>query len=124
LDEEPVWIRITPVASAPDLLERIGTLVRFGRYRVRLHATRHMIEEGFDEGDIIAALTSRGGRILEEYGDQQRCLIVGTYPVGRAGRMHLHVVCDYSDTEIIDIVTAYIPQRPWWVTPYRRGRVQ
>ena len=66
------------MASVPDLLERIGTLVRFGRYRLRLHATRHMIEEGFDEGNIIAVLTSRGCRILEEYGEQHRCLIVGT----------------------------------------------
>jgi hypothetical protein len=31
-----------------DVLERIRTLVGARRYRVRLHAVRHMIEEGFD----------------------------------------------------------------------------
>jgi hypothetical protein len=34
----------------------------------------------------------------------------------------LHVVCDLSDEEVLDIVTAYIPQPPWWVTPSRRGQ--
>jgi hypothetical protein len=45
--------------SEPALLERIATLARFGRYRVRIHAVRHMLEEGFDERDIIEALTGR-----------------------------------------------------------------
>ena len=34
----------------------------------------------------------------------------------------LHVVCDYSNDEVVDIVTAYIPPKPWWETPSRRGR--
>lgn len=29
---------------------------------------------------------------------------------------------DYSNKKVIDIVTAYIPQKPWWVTPTQRGR--
>lgn len=62
----------------PDLLERIAALVRSGRYRLRLHAVRHMIEEGFDEGNIIEALTGHGRKILEEYPDQHRCLVLGS----------------------------------------------
>jgi hypothetical protein len=63
--------------NEPALLERIATLARFGRYRVRIHAVRHMLEEGFDERDLIAALTGRGRKILEEYPEQNRCLILG-----------------------------------------------
>ena len=39
----------------------------------------------------------------------------------------LHVVCDYSNQEVVDIVTiltSYIPNRPWWETPSRRGKVR
>ena len=34
----------------------------------------------------------------------------------------LHTLCDLSDERVVDIVTAYIPQRPWWATPTQRGR--
>lgn len=110
--------------SEPALLERIAALARFGRYRVRLHAVRHMLEEGFEERDVIEVLTGRGRKILEVYPEQNRCLILGSFAVGRKSRVHLHVVCDHSDPEVLDIVTAYIPQAPWWVTPSRRGKRQ
>jgi hypothetical protein len=111
--------------TEPPLLERIAALARFRRYRLRLHAVRHMLEEGFDEGNIIEVLTGRGRKILEEYPEQQRCLgclALGSCAIGRNTRIHLHVVCDLSDEEVLDIVTAYIPQPPWWVTPSRRGQ--
>lgn len=110
------------MSSEPALLGRIAALAGFGRYRVRLHAVRHMIEEGFDESNIIEALTGRGRKILEEYPEQQRCLVLGSYAIGRKARLHLHAVCDLSDEEVLDIVTAYIPQPPWWATPSRRGQ--
>ena len=27
-----------------------------------------------------------------------------------------------SNENVVDIVTAYVPQRPWWVSPTQRGR--
>ncbi len=82
-----------------------------------------MIEEGFGEEDMIAALAG-AGRIVEDYPDDCRCLIVG-YFMGTGPRpCPLHMVCDYSSHEVVDIVTAYVPQRPWWVTPTKRGRTQ
>lgn len=108
--------------SEPPLLERIAALAGFGRYRLRLHAARHMLEEGFEERNIIEALTGRGRKILEEYPEQHRCLVLGSCAMGRKSRIHLHVVCDLSDEEVLDIVTAYIPQAPWWVAPSRRGQ--
>lgn len=50
------------VSNAADILGRIKTLVRFRRYRLRLHAIRHMIEEGFDERDIVEVLTGPRSR--------------------------------------------------------------
>ena len=110
------------MSKAPDLSHRIRVLVRSGRYRLRLHTVRHMLEEGFDEGNIIETLTGPGAKVLEEYPEQQRCLVLGSYAVSPRRRNVLHAVCDYSDPEIVDIVTAYIPQRPWWETPTRRGK--
>ena len=34
----------------------------------------------------------------------------------------IHMVCDYSNRKLVDIVTAYIPQRLWWISPVRRGK--
>ena len=87
------------MSSEPALVGRIAALAGFGRNRVRLHAVRHMIEEGFDESNIIEALTGGGRKVLEEYPEQQRCLVFGSCAMGRKARVHLHVVCDLSDEE-------------------------
>ena len=52
-------------------------------------------------------LTGRGRKILEEYPEQQRCLVLGSCAIGRRTRLHLHVVCDLSDEEVLDIVTVF-----------------
>jgi hypothetical protein len=98
------------------LLENIKKLIASGRYRVRQHAVRHMLEEGFAEEDLIEALAG-DSRILEHYPDDFRCLILGYFSTGVDVRAPLHAVCDYSNGGLVDIVTAYVPQRPWWLTP-------
>jgi hypothetical protein len=105
-----------------ELLAKIKALAAARKYRVRLHAVRHMIEEGFSEENIIEALTGRS-KILEDYPDELRCLIFGYFKMNGEARSPLHVVCDYSSNEVIDIVTTYIPQKPWWLTPTKRGRI-
>jgi hypothetical protein len=79
-----------------------------------------MIEEGFSEKDVVCILVG-DGRILESYAEDNRCLIYGHYTAENSGRLPLHIVCDYSNNKLIDVVTAYIPQKPWWITPTRRG---
>ncbi len=109
------------VSDERQLLQRIKALTAADCYRIRLHAVRHMIEEGFTEEDTVEALTGRS-TILENYPEDLRCLVLGYFAVG--GTVHpLHVVCDYSNIGVVDIVTAYFPQKPWWATPSRRGRV-
>lgn len=83
---------------------------------------RHMLEEGFDERNIIEVLTGHGRRIPEDYPEQRRCLVIGSCVIERQTRVPLHLVYDYSDQEVLDVVTAYIPQAPWWVTPSKRGQ--
>ena len=102
-------------------IDRIPRLVAASQYRVGLHAVRHMIEEGFDERQLVEALRGRV-HVLEEYPDEGRCLVLGRFHFTPATTSALHILCDLSDERVLDIVTAYIPQRPWWVTPTQRGR--
>lgn len=107
-----------------ELLDKIRDLVRRRRYRVRLHAVRHMVEEGFSEEDVIEAVTEERSVILEHYPDDLRCLVLGYFTLGERTASPLHVVCDYSQEDVVDLVTAYIPQKPWWMTPTKRGKAR
>ena len=107
--------------ASEDLLSKIKQLVLAGRYRVRIHAVRHMIEEGFSEKDVIKALVE-DSRIIEMYEEDERCLILGNFLWNRGKKSPLHVVCDYSNPNIIDLITAYVPQMPWWTSPTKRGK--
>jgi hypothetical protein len=79
-----------------------------------------MVEEGFDESQATQAIVG-DGRLLEDYPEDRRCLILGK--LAEEGRSRfVHIVCDYSDPECVDLVTAYVPQRPWWNTPTQRPR--
>src|SRR5438067_261494 len=104
-----------------ELLKRIKGLINAKKYRVRIHAVRHMIEEGFTEENLLDAITGKS-KILEHYPDELRCLVFGSFLMSTKTRSPLHVICDYSNEEIVDIITAYIPQKPWWITPTKRGR--
>jgi hypothetical protein len=110
----PSDIPATPIGQ-------IRRLAAANQYRVRLHAVRHMIEEGFDEDQLLEAL--RGHiRVLEEYPDEHRFLVLGRFHFTATTTSALHVLCDLSSESVLDIVTAYVPQRPWWATPTQRGR--
>ncbi len=103
-------------------LETLQVQVQEKHYSIRSHAVDHMFKESFSERHIIDAILT--GRILEAYPEECRCLILG-YPRLQPNEdtpIPLHVVCDYYDPTWVDIVTAYVPQRPWWVTPTQRGR--
>ena len=82
-----------------------------------------MVEEGFTEQNIIAAIEGKS-RILENYDEESRCLIVGYFRLSDKVRCPLHIVCDYSDASVLDIVTAYIPEKPWWSTPTKRRQIE
>jgi len=103
-----------------DLLAKIKKLIDDGCYRVKIHAVKHMVEEGFSEKDVIASITGES-KIIEIYDEDKRCLILGHFLWNDKIKSPIHMVCDYSSRKLIDIVTAYIPQRPWWISPVKRG---
>jgi hypothetical protein len=106
-----------------EFLLRIKRLVAAKQYRVRIHAVLHMIDEGFTEAHICEAITGPC-TLLEDYRLEKRCLIGGRFHTGETTQRPLHIVCDDSVEGAIDIVTAYIPRRPWWMTPKKRGRTR
>jgi hypothetical protein len=79
-----------------------------------------MIEEGFDETQLVEAMSGRL-QLLEQYSEESRCLILGRFHFTPKASSALHIVCDLSNENVLDVVTAYIPQRPWWSTPTQRG---
>jgi hypothetical protein len=107
-----------------ELLGKIRDLVRRRKYRVRLHAVRHMVEEGFGEEDMTEAVAGERSVVLEHYPDDFRCLALGYFTLGERAASPLHVVCDYSQEAVVDLVTADIPQKPWWLTPTKRGGIR
>jgi len=86
-------------------IDQIPRLVVASQYRVGLHAVRHMIEEGFDEHQMVETLRGRI-RVLEEYPDEHRSLVLGRFHFTAATTSALDVVCELSDELVLDIVTA------------------
>lgn len=103
------------------LLDKIKRLIKYKKYRIRIHAIRHMVEDGFDEEDVVEAIIGKS-KIIENYPDDCRCLILCRFHFTDAIISPLHIVCDYPRYESVDIVTAYIPERPWWISPIKRGK--
>jgi hypothetical protein len=106
-----------------EVLAKLRSLLTERNYRIRIHAVRHMVEEGFTEQNIIAAIEGKS-RILENCSEESRCLIVGYFRLSDKVRCPLHIVCDYSDANVLDIVTVYIPEKPWWSTPTKRRQIE
>ncbi len=106
------------------ILKKIKEAVKNGDYALRPHTVSHMLAEGFEEANIVEGVGN--GKILEHYSKEYRCLIVGNFQLTTNLRESIHVVVDYwsesQEIDWVDLVTAYIPQRPFWETPYRRGR--
>lgn len=101
-------------------LERIRELVQAGRFTVSKHSLVHRLKEGFSVDDMIYAVLH--GKLIEDYPERQRCLIYAEVPLTARMTIPLHVVCDYSDEEWIDLVTAYIPAPEEWETPIKRQK--
>ena len=106
------------------MFKHIREAVQNGNYALRPHTVSHILAEGFDEGHIIEAVGN--GKILEDYIEEDRCLVAGTFQLSENIKESLHIVLDYwsasEEIDWVDIVTAYIPRRPFWETPYKRGK--
>jgi len=107
--------------AQPMDIDRIRALVRDGAYLVKRDAILHAIKEGFNRDDMVAAIHS--GQIIEEYPERERVLICGPTSLSPVRVIYLHVVCEYSDPNYVQFVSAYIPDElSWEWPPFRRRR--
>jgi hypothetical protein len=103
-------------------IRRLGELLpllREGRYRIGPHVAKHMLQEGFIEHDILQAI--QWGREMAVYPQDGRMLVLGYMIFPPNLKLPLHVVLEYHQPRQVDIVTAFIPQKPYDI--YSRGRV-
>ena len=89
------------------------------QFRLGWHAVQHMFEEGFSHEDLIASLLAKM-TVLEEYEAENRVLLLGYFHAGGT-LCPLHAVCEFSQPDHVDIITAYIPGRPHWINERQRG---
>ena len=100
-------------------LNELLPLIEAGRYKLGPHAARHMLQEGFVEKDVLSAL--KWGRELALYPEDERMLVLGYMIFGARLRLPLHVVLEFEKPRWVDIITAFIPERPHRV--YSRARL-
>ena len=84
-------------------------LVLDGKYFFYAHALTEAKKDGVTPEDVVHAILT--GEVIEEYPDRQRVLVFATISQG----MPLHVVCDYSQANVLLIVTVYIPDDRLWI---------
>ncbi len=95
-------------------IETVRRLIREGKYYFYAHALSEAKKDGVTPEDAVHVVLT--GEIIEEYPERQRVLVYGMMSV----QIPLHVVCDYSNDELILIPTIYIPSRRRWVSSQRR----
>jgi hypothetical protein len=84
-------------------LNEVRRLVLEGKYFFYIHALTEAKKDGVTPEDAVHAILT--GEVIEEYSDRQRCLVFAVLP----DKVPLHVVCDYSQANMLLIVTIYIP---------------
>lgn len=93
-------------------IERIRDFVENDRYEFYAHAITEAKKDGVEPEDVVYVILT--GKIIEGYPDRKRMLIYGKMLNG----LPLHVVCDYSDREVLYIPTVYIPSDEEWTHDY------
>lgn len=99
-------------------LQLIQQKIKLEQYEISYHAEKERYEEDITLADIETAIHS--GEILEDYPDDPRgssCLMLG-YSQGRA----IHLVCGYTTTGWIRIITVYLPKMPKWSDDRTRNK--
>ena len=97
-------------------IEEIRDFVQNEKYEFYSHAITEGKKDGVEPEDIIYVLLT--GKIIERYPKRRRVLVYGTMLNG----LPLHVVCDYSDEDIMYISTVYIPSEKEWTNNYQRRK--
>jgi len=97
-------------------IETIRSFIRREEYEYYSHAITESKKEGVEPEDVVYVLLS--GKIIERYPERSRVLVYGRM----LNNLPLHVVCDYSDEELIYIPTVYIPNKKEWTHNFQRRK--
>jgi hypothetical protein len=97
-------------------IESIRRFIENEKYEYYSHAITEAKKDGIEPEDIIYVLLI--GKIIERYPERDRVLVYGEM----SNKLPLHVVCDYSDDDLIYIPTVYIPSREEWTHNYQRRK--
>jgi hypothetical protein len=97
------------VETAAVDLDEMRRLVLEGKYFFYTHALTEAKKDGIVPEDAIRTVLI--GEVIEEYPERERVLIFAMLP----HRIPLHVLCDYSQVNVLLIVTMYIPDDRLWI---------
>jgi hypothetical protein len=97
-------------------IDKIRKLLKDEKYAYYTHAITEAKKDGVEPEDIAYVLLT--GSIIEQYPERQRVLVYGKM----LNSVPLHVVCNYSDSDMLYIVTVYIPSGEGWESTYRRRK--
>ena len=97
-------------------IDKIKDFIRTECYRFYTHAITEAKKDGVEPEDIVYALLK--GKIIERYPERQRALVYGKM----LNELPVHVVCNYSDPELLYVVTVYIPSDEEWGGNYQRRK--
>jgi len=100
---------VTIVEATSVDLDGIRRLVLEGKYFFYAHALTEAKKDEVAPEDAVHAILT--GEVIEEYPDRQRVLVSAMLP----HKTPLHVVCDYSQVNVLLIVTVYIPDNRLWI---------
>lgn len=98
-------------------IEEIQEKIRREEYQISFHAEEERYAEDVAIHEIETAI--HNGEILEDYPNDPRgpsCLVLG-YSQNRP----IHIVCGYTSTTWLRIITVYIPKLPKWIDEKTRG---
>lgn len=97
-------------------IEKIRNFIKNEKYEYYVHAVTEAKKDGVGPEDILFVLFT--GKIIERYPERKRALVYGEMMNG----LPLHVVCNYSDPDLLYIVTVYIPSDAEWICNYQQRR--
>jgi hypothetical protein len=99
-------------------IEQVRTFIIDDTYRFYTHAVIEAKKDGVEPEDIVYVLLN--GKIIEQYPERNRLLVYGTM----LNNVPLHVVCNYSDPELLYVVTVYIPSSIEWIRNFQKRRLK
>jgi len=91
-----------------DDLEHIQNCIKAGAFVILSRAAASALKYGVAPEHRISVINA--GRIIENYPERSRCLILGTTPDG----LPFHVVVECTGNDWITIVSNYVPDARYW----------